>query len=314
MKSSNPEALVKSYSELNNSFRKTLTFHLGADAGFFSEFNNMVFAILYCLQNRIKFRLYSKRGNLSYKEGWQDYFLPFCEETDFYPYRRYNKRAYQVKNARSWPPTLLKLLTANSYLTQDIWDKFRSKEFESAKFNVPDLGITNASLPDAAQVIGRMLWRYNESAATQISKYKNSISLPENYISMQIRGGDKSKEKEIYTVESYMEDALNLSISKNIFVLTDNYRIIQELKAKYAHWKFSTLCNPSEKGYVHHEFVKLSKQERYMKVLKLLASIDICASSEHFIGTYSSNPGNYLAMRMGKENFTGIDYNEWLLW
>lgn len=314
MNSISTGSLLRSYSELNNSFRKTLIFRLGADAGFFSEFNNMVFAILFCLQNRIKFRLYSKRGNLSYKKGWQDFFLPFCEETEFYLHSRYNKRAYQVKNARSCPPALLKLLTANSYLTQDIWDKFRSKEFESTSFNIPELGIINASLPDAAQVIIQMLWRYNKSASTHISSYINSISLPENYISMQIRGGDKNKEKEIYAVESYMKEAINSSISKNVFVLTDDYRIMQELKMKYPTWKFSTLCSPSEKGYVHPEFVKLSKKERYLKVLKLLASIDICASSEHFIGTYSSNPGNYLAMRMGKENFTGIDYNEWLLW
>ena len=302
------------YKELNNSFEEKLTFHFGANAGFFSEFNNMVFAILYCLQNGIKFRLYSKRGNLTYKKGWQDFFLAFCEETEFYLHRRYNRRAYQMEKANPFPPALLRIVSGNQYLTQDIWNKFRCREFEKEIFYIPELGINNETLPHAAQTIINMIWRYNEPAAIYIEEFKASVSLPERYISMHIRAGDKTKEKRVYNIKSYMEEAVKLEISQNIFVLTDDYRLIRSLKEKYSDWNFFTLCHSSEEGYVHNEFLKLSKKEKYLRVLKLLASIDICAASEHFIGTFSSGPGNYLGMRMGEEKCTGIDYKQWLLW
>ena len=37
------------YQKLNNSFRNELIFHVGATSGFYSEFNNMVLAMIYCL-------------------------------------------------------------------------------------------------------------------------------------------------------------------------------------------------------------------------------------------------------------------------
>ncbi|WP_143544494.1 O-fucosyltransferase family protein [Salinimicrobium sediminis] len=314
MESFNTNEVLVRYQQLNNSFEKKLTFHLGANAGFFSEFNNMVFAILYCLKNKIKFSLYSKGGNLAHIKGWQDYFLPFCEETKFFLHKRYNRRAYQMENAKIWPPVLLRSLTGNDYLTQDIWDSFRTREFESTSFTIPELGIFNSTLPNAAKTIVEMLWRYNEPAATYIKEYKESVVLPDNFISMHIRAGDKTKENEIYNVENYMQETVKSGLSKNIFVLTDDYRSIKELRNNYPSWNFLTLCQPSEQGYIHAEFLQLSKRDKYLRLLKLMASIDICASSEHFIGTYSSGPGNYLAMRMGEEKCTGIDYKKWLLW
>ncbi|MGI0107084.1 hypothetical protein [Salinimicrobium sp. WS361] len=314
MESTKKTEILQKYKDLNNSFDQKLTFHLGANGGFFSEFNNLIFAVLYCLQHKIKFTLYSRRGNLSYKEGWKDFFLPFCEETGFFLHSRYNRRAYQMEQAKVFPPSFLKIISGNQYLTQDIWNSFRSREFESEIFTIPELNILNASLPQAAQTIINMVWRYNEPAKTYIDEQIATIGLPEKYISMHIRAGDKTKEKEIFSIKNYMEEAIKLNISKNVFVITDDYRLIRQLNENYPHWNFMTLCSDSEEGYVHSDFLLLSKKEKYLRLLKLLASIDICATSEHFIGTYSSGPGNYLGMRMGEEKCTGIDYKKWLLW
>lgn len=314
MNSKDQKHLLNKYSDLNNSFDKTLTFHLGSNAGFFSEFNNMVFAILYCLKNKIKFKLYSKEGNLSYSRGWQDFFQPFCSETSFFLHKRYNRRSYQMKNAKPWPPEILKIITSNQYLTQDIWDSFRNRHFENATFNIPELGLYNASLLESAKLIIKMIWRYNEAAGAKIRGLKSTIPIPEKYLSIHIRAGDKRKEKQIYEVENYMKIAVQLDISKNIFVLTYDYQIIREMKVNYPDWNFLTLCHPSENGYVHSEFIQLDKREKFYRHLKLMANIDICASSEKFIGTYSSGPGSYLAMRKGEEQCFGIDYNSWVMW
>lgn len=42
----NNELTFERYQALNRTFRKELIFHLGSDAGFYSEFNNMILAIM----------------------------------------------------------------------------------------------------------------------------------------------------------------------------------------------------------------------------------------------------------------------------
>ena len=62
----NNELTFERYQALNRTFRKELIFHLGSDAGFYSEFNNMILAIIYCLQYHIKFSMYSLDANFKY--------------------------------------------------------------------------------------------------------------------------------------------------------------------------------------------------------------------------------------------------------
>lgn len=95
--------LLSQYTKLNNSFKKKLVFRLGMEAGFFSEYNNMILAMLYCLEHKIKFTLYSKDANFGYNEGWNDYFLPFCEDVYHPVLKKYNHRypgAYFSKSDR----------------------------------------------------------------------------------------------------------------------------------------------------------------------------------------------------------------------
>src|SRR6185369_14450129 len=80
------------YQRFNDTFKRTLVFHLGVEAGFFSEFNNMVLAMLYCLHHQIRFVLYSDNANFKVSKGWEDFFLPFCEETRRPEHRELNNR------------------------------------------------------------------------------------------------------------------------------------------------------------------------------------------------------------------------------
>lgn len=67
--------MIQKYKEVNDSFSYwKLIFHLGCDSGFYSEFNNMVLAMIYCLKSQIRFSMYSADANFGYKDGWQDYF------------------------------------------------------------------------------------------------------------------------------------------------------------------------------------------------------------------------------------------------
>ena len=49
----NPNDLATKYHLLNRSFKKTMIYHIGIDAGFFTEYTYMLHAMLYCLQHKI---------------------------------------------------------------------------------------------------------------------------------------------------------------------------------------------------------------------------------------------------------------------
>lgn len=306
--------LLKNYIKLNNSFEDKTTFHFGAQAGFFSEFNNMVLAILFCLNNEIKFSLYSRKGNFALSKGWNDFFTPFCNETSFFLHKKYNRRGYQIKDKTALAPTFLKLLVGDKYLTQDIWDSFRSEDFSRTKFNIPELKLKDSSLLDAAKTIISIIWQYEPVSLKLVQGYKSTVKLPEKFISIHIRAGDKTLEANTFSPHQYMEKANNLKLCKKAFVLTDDYTVIEELQLSYRDWEIITLCSPSERGYVHSEFTKLNKYQKYLQHLKLFASLDICAESDKFIGTYSSNPGMFMGMRLGEVKCACVDYDSWKLW
>ena len=64
--------LIHAYRRLNDSFSPEFVYHLGCEAGFFSEYNNMILGMLYCLRKRIRFSLYSSDANFAYLKGWTD--------------------------------------------------------------------------------------------------------------------------------------------------------------------------------------------------------------------------------------------------
>jgi hypothetical protein len=77
----------------NAQHEKQLVFRLGAQAGFFSEVNNLLLAVLYCLRSNIRFRLSSRCGTFGVQYGWADYFVPIFEERGNPFERRVNARA-----------------------------------------------------------------------------------------------------------------------------------------------------------------------------------------------------------------------------
>lgn len=303
------------YSEINNSFKKKLVYNLGSEAGFFSEYNNMILAILFCLKNGIRFELYSLSANFASKFGWQDYFEPFCIENLHSWHHKYNFRQpdRNVKPIIQFKTYIYKIISKTEYLTYDLWNEFHNKNFEQEFFDIPILGI-NGSTRQVSNKIIELTWRYNTETAYEINSLLESIKLPSKYLGMHIRGGDKSIESKTFQVEEYMNYILNNSNLQNIFVLTDDYRNIDYLEDKYPDFNFYYFCKKCEEGYNHDTFTKMDKHHKRNSMLRLFASMDILAKSELFVGTFSSNPGMYLGMRMEIEKVKGLDFDTWCIW
>jgi hypothetical protein len=303
--------LLANYIKLNQSFDKILIYNIGTDAGFFSEYNNMILAVLYCLKHKINFNLHSRNANFAVSQGWRDFFKPFCEEKELCFKGKFNMRPYQINKRKAPVSKVLKAITGVEFYTQDLWDLFRDNEFQNEVFNIPELNLYDAGLLEACIKLNSFVWKLNHSCSILIEEYKDSVKLPDNYISMHIRAGDKFIETQLFDHHDYMRCAQNISNNKKAFILTDDYTVIEELNRDYKDWEFFTLCLTSERGYFHQNFTYSDDQSKYLQHIKLFASIEICSRSSSFIGTYSSNIGAFMAMRSRDLNCISLDINPW---
>ncbi|GHT55450.1 hypothetical protein AGMMS49982_21380 [Bacteroidia bacterium] len=306
-------SLLEKYNALNSSFtKKTLIFHLGKDAGFFSEYNNMILAMLYCLENKIKFVLYSGDANFKYDKGWVDYFLPFCEEIDNRFHARYNFRAPGIFKKLRPQVILYHLFNRDVLLTFEIMNQVWKRKLDTKRFSIPELGI-DGSLRDACRMLADLTWHYNQQINDEITQLITSLQLPEHYIGFHIRSGDKILEHDLRKVSEYIQVLHNINANecKTIFVLTDNYLLVDELQEQLKDWQIYTLCEKEERGYFHQEFSRRDSQFVRKSLLKLFASVDILSKSCIFLGTFTSNPDAFLGMRMPSEKMFCVDTIPW---
>ncbi len=306
---------VYNYNQLNNSFDKTLVFRVGIQAGLFSEINHMLLAMLFCLKNNIKFVLSSRDNNFSYNKGWEDYFLPFCEESDSKIHLKYNARSYQIKSTVTniIKTKVVRTILGVEYLTQDVWPFIRDAKFQSQTFDIPQLSISGNML-HALKVITDHIWCFQPTIKQEIENRINFINLPADYVGAHIRSGDKATEAKLSPVEHYINYIKNITDIKDLFAPTDDYKNIRELKKYHRDYKVYSFCQEKEKGFSEGEYNNLDKEAKKTMTIKLLTDIEVLSRSSIFVGTLSSNVGIFVGMRRNAKLWYGIDANEWRMW
>jgi hypothetical protein len=299
----------------------------------------MILAMIFCLDNKIKFTISSFNANFKFKNGWKDYFIPFCDDYNDSLLIKYNKRMpfkYKRKFSGKFEYMLrdkillpLKNVLAKIkiyflknlflkkytpfYFTFELWDSFHDNNLNKKLYNFKKLNI-DGDLRDVARQFIKLTWQYNLEVSTEINNIIQSLLLPPLYIGFHIRGGDKYLEYEQQEIKKYILKAESLSSIRIGFVLTDDYTLFDELQNKFTNWQFYTLCDVNSRGYFHDQYKNESLEKKRFDHLKLFASVDILSNSEYFIGTWNSNVGMYLGMRMDKKKCYGIDFNEWKIW
>ncbi len=302
------ENLVEKYKQLNESYTRKFIHHFGTGNGFYSELNSLLFSVLFCLQNRLRLELYSKDAPFTFGNGWSEYFENFCPEftNDFIGKRI--SRDYINNHRNKHICYLYKIFTGNDILN-DIYWYCRSGWFEKSHFNIPELGI-NGNLRHAMKVIIPIVYRFNEKYTFLINKARKEINLPDKYIGLHIRGGDKITERLLIKPQTYLDKVTEYSNCKQIFVSTDDYRIYEELRDNNPNFTFYTSTSPDEKGNNTELFFSSSQEKIRNNLIEMFTSIEIFQKSELFIGTYSSNPGLFVGMIID-EKMIGMDYDKW---
>jgi hypothetical protein len=290
-------------------------FHVGASAGFFSEYNCMILAMLYCLKNKIRFVLYSKDANFGYKDGWNDFFESFCESTTCFIHHRFNVRWFTTRTGQNqWRPkgTFMQIFTKfiklfippSRYFTQDLWHNFVNRNMLEQEYDIPELGIKGNFLHACIRLV-ELTWRYNASTKAEIEKIMKRCPLPDKYVSCHIRRGDKITEWDYIPLEKYIAYIEQYKIS-DIYILTDDYTVYETLQEEKPEWNIYTLCNKSDRGYEHSNFGRNNAEEKRKRILALFASIEIMNKSALFVGTKTANPSVFMSIYNPKIS-KGID-------
>lgn len=317
--------LLERYRQVNGSNQQSLAYGVGLFAGFFSEINLMILAVVYCLHHKIEFKLHSSSANFRLDKGWNDYFVPFCPEVsgkkideidrrelaryefDLTKPRRLLRMAKQKKSL-----FLLKKELGVDYFTFDLLDEIANRKLEKVAYDIPQLGI-KGDLREACRIVCAIVWNLNDDTRSVVDDYAKKLSLPASYVGFQVRRGDKNTEIDLSDTARYIEMAQERSAIRDVFVLTDDYSVIEELNSKYSDWNIHTLCQPSERGYAHGDFFSKSREEIHQGTLKLIANIEILRKSALFVGTFSANPSMFLGMAMEHEKAISVDV-PWQVW
>lgn len=310
-----------------------MVFHFGAFAGFYSEYNNMLQAMAFCLVHKIRFKLYSKDAKFCPVNGWTDYFEPFAEEVDDEIHHLYNKRfptdpyrtaflglflktkimrmlgyksrkvsfSFYDRFVRNWR---IKRKYGFDFFTYNLWNDFRHINI-TKKVRVGS--VFRGTYFELIKNLDEMIWKFNIETKSKVDKFLLNTLLSEAFVGMHIRGGDKSIEAELIKWEKYTERAtLDRPECRNWFIFTDDYSIVESIQNAYPQHKVYSLCDISERGYYYGEFAA-DKEKMVDKMIRMFASVEICKKSDYFIGTASSNPYFVISLFKSGKNCVSLD-------
>lgn len=302
--------LTTTYRLLNSSFRKTMIFHLGIDAGFFTEYTYMLHAMLYCLQHKIQFKLYSDDANFGWEKGWTDCFVPFCEEVHEAFHHTYNTHRLPSWKAlmkdKKLPKTKLmkwklkatcKNITGETlaFLTykKPVLLNCHLKFDPNQHFHIPELGIDGDYL-HAFRKMTEITWKLNEVTGRECRHLADNLQLPQEYVGCQIRGGDKVTETNLLPAEYYIRLIKQKTDLRDVFVLTDDYRIFRQVQSLAPDIRWYTLCDSGEKGYVNSAFTQTTKELKQKQMTRFLSSIQVLMNASIFTRSITTGPSLFL--------------------
>ncbi len=287
--------LRKEYIKLNESFKKQLIYPL-TNRGFFSEINNLSLAVLYCLDNKINFKI-STRNWVSGK--WIDYFNPtFKEYNGLIPIPSHS--VFDIKSSEKLYYNYHKYVKNRVIVQDGIWDKMRSPSFTGKNFYFPDLNI-NGGIFQAKQQVMELILDYNQNTINNSFNIAEDINFISSSAGIHVRRGDKvdgtNKEADIFKIQSYVKKAKAIDPDINKFTIcTDDYSVVEEFKSNYPEYDFLTYCPESKKGYSQKAYNNLKSISLINKEgFSVIKDVYLLTKSKIFIGANSSSISRFVS-------------------
>lgn len=314
---------VALYSRVNESFTRTLVFHAGIDAGFFAEFKYIVNAVLFCLQNKIRFILYSSDANFAVERGWDDFFKPFCTEVTDTFHSRYNVHTLPpMSELRQRNPHIgIVKLVAWKFKTflcaivcriksrvcygRDTLSAYDVPVNPASHYCIPEMSM-DCDYLEAFRKIADMMWRFNDDMSRRMNTIIETLALPPHYAGMQIRGGDKITEVSLLPPAIFVDTLRHVSPLRDVLLLTDDYGILEKMHREYPDYTWHSLCAPSEAGYVNAAFAHTAASAKKEQMTRFLAQVDALLRSDAFVGSITVGPSLFV-LQMLYPRGTAVD-------
>lgn len=296
----------EAYKKINNSASYAELIYPLTNRGFFSEINNLALAVLYCLENNIKLKVYTKYwvgGN------WNDYFNPILKEykgivpipRDIFVKRRYDP-IYRIYH---------KYIKNREIIQDGIWNEMGNKQFIEKHFYFPELGIDGSIFEAKKQIFDIILDYNNETIEEVFSLSQTDLNFIQNSCGIHVRRGDKvsgkSKEAELFDVAVYINKINEIGANiQNITVCTDDFEVLRDFEKHFPEFKYLTFCELNRSGYFQSDYNKTeNKAQKRAEVINVLKDANLLINSKVFVGAYSSNISRFVAvMRNNKECYS----------
>lgn len=287
--------------------------------GLYSELVNLALAKVYADKYNYQLLVNSRNWNSKIDNGLSDWFIPYFEET--HSILTYQEKIYN--NEKPWigkiyynPSAfwgywrerlynkIFKFFNPTALLSKESFQRMHSGDFLSQ--------YSEGELLNAVSNSFKKFYNYNALTQNSISEKKQYINIPDNYISVHIRRGDKivTGEMEDIDLNIYADAIRKYSyISNNIYIATDDVTVISYISKKMSDIDTNIYYNKENKlkGFDEKTYNLKSDSVRRDEVLNMLFDMDMMINSSFFIGTFSSNVGCVVAMYLGLDKCHSID-------
>ena len=287
--------------------------------GLYSELVNLALAKVYADKYNYRLLVNSRNWNSKIDNGLSDWFIPYFEET--HSILTYQEKIYN--NEKPWigkiyynPSAfwgywrerlynkIFKFFNPTALLSKESFQRMHSGDFLSQ--------YSEGELLNAVSNSFKKFYNYNVLTQNNISEKKQYINIPDNYISVHIRRGDKivTGEMEDINLNIYVDAIRKYRyISNNIYIATDDVTVISYISKKLSDTDIKIYYNKENKlkGFDEKTYNLKSDSVRRDEVLNMLFDMDMMINSSFFIGTFSSNVGCVVAMYLGLDKCHSID-------
>ena len=287
--------------------------------GLYSELVNLALAKVYADKYNYRLLVNSRNWNSKIDNGLSDWFIPYFEET--HSILTYQEKIYN--NEKPWigkiyynPSAfwgywrerlynkIFKFVNPTALLSKESFQRMHSGDFLSQ--------YSEGELLNAVSNSFKKFYNYNALTQNNISEKKQYINIPDNYISVHIRRGDKIVTGEMEDINlNFYVDAIRKYryISNNIYIATDDVTVISYISKKLSDTDIKIYYNKENKlkGFDEKTYNLKSDSVRRDEVLNMLFDMDMMINSSFFIGTFSSNVGCVVAMYLGLDKCHSID-------
>ena len=248
-----------------------------------------------------------KPHGFAIEQGWNDYFEPIFLEVHAPLMQHLNRHPFPL-DARL--PVLRWL--AGLWLRR--FSRPRSDYFAFDRFSLPDPHAPPALFKEAGDwlqaraALMRLLWVYNAKTRRQVDEILAEITLPDKYYSVCIRRGDKHIEHDYVGPDRYVSVLTELAdASVPIFVTSDDYSVVEALRAALPGRRLMSLTPPNASGYVHVAFRRQPARQRWLHTVRFFAQLECLWNAELFIGSATTNVSCLVNAYRGGQGILWLD-------